>query len=231
MLELDPTLRRLVRTRPARSSIALSVGVAIGLAVTGIALVHAGFTAPEPNCPPPPPAAAPRQPAPVVTPVVAPIHAPCEITDQDAPLADWSWGHDHLGPFAACATIDRAFVERVLPGYDVAENGNDFIVSKQSQPVLRITAKPLRVEILTGELETPWRIHAGDTFKTFRAHHRGIVCVTDGDEPDTTWCSQLGDGWRENMKYHVDLPPGTKELHFDAMGSLKIRAISWQPSH
>jgi hypothetical protein len=229
MLELDPTLRRLVRTRPARSSIALSVGVAIGLAVTGIALVHAGFTAPEPNCPPLPPAAAaaPRPP----TPVVAPAHVPCEITDDDTPLAEWSWGHDHLGPFAACATIDRAFVERVLPGYDVTEDAHDFIVSKQSQPVLRITAKPLRVEILTSELETPWRIHAGDVFKTLRAHHRGMVCVADSDPGEKVWCSQLGDGWRENMKYHLDLRAAGADLDFDAMGASKIRAISWQPSH
>jgi len=220
MLELDPTLRRVVRTRAPRSSIALSVGVAVGLAATGVGLVHAGFTAPEPSCPPVT-VPAPAAPTAVTMHVTQP---PCAPSDEDVAIADWTWGADHLGPFTACATIDRAFVERALPGLDIRETGDgDFVATRGGEPVLTVHASPLAVDIQTAELETPWRVHVGDTFKTLRAHHHGMVCV-DGDDG---WCAQLGDGWRDHIRYrfgHLD------DSNFDAMGPLKIRAIRWQPA-
>jgi hypothetical protein len=221
MLELDSTLRRVVRTRAPRSSIALSVGVAVGLAATGVGLVHAGFTAPEPSCPPVV-APAPAARAAVAMRVTAPPCVPSD--DANVTIADWTWGQDHLGPFTSCATIDRTFVERVLPGLDIRQTDDgDFVATRRGQPVLTVHPAPLAVDIQTAELETPWRIHVGDTFKTLHAHHHGMVCV-DGDDG---WCAQLGDGWRDNIRYvfgHVDDP------NFDLMGPLKIRSIRWQPT-
>ena len=230
MLELDP-FRRVVWSRPARSSVAISVGVAIGLAVTGIALVRAGFTAPEPNCPP---VVVPAAPAVTPLPVAAPAHAPCVPVEETEDIADWTWGQDHLGPFTACATIDRAFVVRVLPeGVDVKADDTRFVVTRKGQPVMRIETAPLRVEIQTAELDTPWRVHVGDTFRTLRAHHRDIVCVSDSEENTLTSisCAQTHDGWRENVRYALDgKGRSAADLDFDGMSPLKIRSIIWQPT-
>ena len=243
MLELDP-FRRVVRSRPAHSSVAISVGVAIGLAATGIALVHAGFTAPEPNCPPVVVPAAPTAPAVAPLPVAAPANAPCvPVEEQKINPGEWTWGHDHIGPFTACTRIDRAFVERVVPeGLDVRTDDTRFVVTRKGQLVMTIETAPLRVEIESPELETPWRVHVGDTFKTLRAHHRDIVCVSDSVEPadgtpTTIWCAQTHDGWRENLRYQLDARAldgkgrsAVDELDFDGMGPLKIRSIIWQPT-
>lgn len=170
--------------------------------------------------------------------------------DDGKPIEKWTIGEDHFGPFVGCATIDRAYVERAMPGYEVVATTTDhgrtqaFQVLANKRQVLLVTPKhefgKLSILSYEREIETPWRLAVGDKLKKLRGSFRDVYCTYTSDD-DRLWCqrSGMGGGWTDTLAYSLNLAPlGTSraqlfeydfndKAHLDRLNGLAIDAISW----
>src|SRR5262249_7795312 len=150
--------------------------------------------------------------------------------------------------------IDLAFVRRVLPGYDVAEvpapyfpEHHLFEVTQRGRPVLTIwppmpsgDGPGLQVEIHARTIETPWRVRVRDRVGTLAARHRALACMYGAAEGEEgLWCRKVGtsDGWRDTLKYTIDMRPLGKDrslvsgdIDLTRIAHLRIRSITWEPA-
>jgi hypothetical protein len=175
------------------------------------------------------------------------VEQPCQKSQNDGtPIEKWTIGEDHFGPFAACANVDRAFIEQVMPGYEVVDATANHGLSKAFQvlankrPVLLVIPKAadrLTIVAYDPEIETPWRIKVGDRLKKLRASARDVYCTYTADAH--VWCqrSGMGGGWTDTLSYSLDVRPlgkNTAELfqydynaHLGRLDHLALDAISW----
>lgn len=118
-------------------------------------------------------------------------------------------------------------------------------MTRNGKPVLSVALPtqggvPFQVTIEAPVIETPWRIHTGDTLRTLRAHHRGIDCIYGAAEGDEgLWCRRMldGDGWCDGFQYTLGLGPlgkdrsmfETDRIDLARLAHLKITSITWHP--
>jgi hypothetical protein len=243
---LRPPLRVRRFAIPVGSAIVAAAAFLAGRASLGAPLRPIVISMPAPAPAPAAPAAAPAPALPD-----EPEPACPSLSEESTPPERWTMSDVHFGPFATCVkTIDRAYVQRVLPGYDVAEvpqpyfpDQHLFQVTRRGRPVLTIwppgDGPGLRVEVHTRAIETPWRVRVGDRVGTLVAHHRGLACMYGAAEGgEGLWCRRgvSYDGWRDTLQYTIDLRPLGADRSLvrggidpSQIAHLRIESIEWQP--